>query len=182
MSFSLSPGRVKSCRCLPRFCADLLLYLWSIIVGDICRTVPQDCFVDVIATGNSQPEDDRKGIDFKVHVQIPWNAPVAFVTLDSPGVFELDTTHVPDALGLRTRYPNAAPVNVLLGRAKGSVQVLMPEAKGTDRRFHDVTLLTWLRRTGLLYPCETCVSDDANGQFRWFPVCRGNRRTMSDAS
>ena len=48
----------SSCRCLqvPRFCADSLLYLGSII-GDICRTVSQDCFVDVMATGNSQPED-----------------------------------------------------------------------------------------------------------------------------
>ena len=63
-----------------------------------------------MATGNSQPEADRKGIDFKVHVQVPWNAPEAFVMLDSPGVLELDTTHVPDVLGLG-----------LLGRAKESV-------------------------------------------------------------
>ena len=57
----------SSCRCLqvPRFCADSLLYLGSII-GDICRTVSQDCCVDVMATGNSQPEADRKGIDFKL--------------------------------------------------------------------------------------------------------------------
>ena len=69
---------------VPRFCADLLLDLES-SVGDFCRTVVQDCFVDVMATGNSQPEADRKGIDFQVGVQIPWNAPQEFVTLDSPG-------------------------------------------------------------------------------------------------
>ena len=51
---------------VPRFCADLLLHLGR-VVGGICRTVPQDCFVDVMATGNGQPEADRKGIDFRVH-------------------------------------------------------------------------------------------------------------------
>ena len=94
-----------------------------------------------MAHGNSQPEADRKGIDFRVHVQTPWNAPEAFVTLDSPGVFVLDSAHVPDVLGLRTRYPDAAPVKVLKGRAQESVQVLIPDMKGTDRGFHDVTLV-----------------------------------------
>ena len=83
------------------------------VVGDIHHPVLQDYFVDVMATGNSQPGADRKGIDFRVHIQIPWNAPESFVTLDSPGVFALDTTCVPDILGLRTRYPDAEPVKVL---------------------------------------------------------------------
>ena len=53
-------------------------------------------------------------------MQIPWNAPESFVTLDSPGVFVLDTACVPDVLGL-TRYPDAEPVKVLQGRAQESV-------------------------------------------------------------
>ena len=111
----------SSCDCIqvPRFCADLLLHLGR-VVGGICRTVPQDCFVDAMATGNSQPKTDRKGIDFRVHVQIPWNAPEAFVTLDSPGVFVLGTAYVQDVLGLRPRYPDAAPVKVLKGRTQES--------------------------------------------------------------
>ena len=52
---------------------------------------------------------------------IPWNPSEAFVTLDLPGVFVLDTACVPDVLGLRTRYPDAAPVKVLKGRAQESV-------------------------------------------------------------
>ena len=40
-------------------------------VGCVCRTVPQDCFGNAMVTGNSQPDADRKGIDFQVHVQIP---------------------------------------------------------------------------------------------------------------
>ena len=72
-----------------------------------------------MATGNSQPGADRKGIDFEVPVQIPWNAPEAYVTLNSPEVFELDTDFLPDVLGLRTWHPDAAPVRVLLGKCTG---------------------------------------------------------------
>ena len=74
--------------------------------------------MDAMATGTSQPGADRKGIDFQVDVQIPWNAPEAFVMLYSPGMFVLDTMRIPDILGLRTRYPDAAPVTVMMGRAR----------------------------------------------------------------
>ena len=67
-------------------------------------------------TGTSPPGAGRKGIDFQVNVQIPWNAPEAYVTLDSPGLFMLDTARIPDVPGLRTRYPEAAPVKVMNGR------------------------------------------------------------------
>ena len=112
----------SSCDCLhvSRFCADSLLQ-FVCVVGGVHRTVLQDYFVDAMATGNSQPEVDRKGIDFRVHVQIPWNAPESFVTLDSPGcLFVSDTACVPDVLGL-TRCPDAEPVKVLQGRAQKSV-------------------------------------------------------------
>ena len=54
-----------SCDCLhvSLFCADSLLQ-FVCVVGGVHRTVPQDYFVDAMATGNSQPEADRKGIDF----------------------------------------------------------------------------------------------------------------------
>ena len=73
----------SSCLCLrvPRFWADTLLYCGS-IVDVLCLTVSQYCFGNVMATGNSRPGADRRGIDFKVHVQIPWNAPEAYVMLD----------------------------------------------------------------------------------------------------
>ena len=94
-----------------------------------------------MATGNSQPGAYRRGIDFKVHAQIPWNAPEAFVMLDSPGVFELDTTVIPDVLGFRALVHDAAPVRGMRGRTDGSDRVLIPNAKEFDRGFHDVTLL-----------------------------------------
>ena len=61
--------------------------------------------------------------------------------LDSPGVFELDTTVIPDVLGFCARDHDAAPVRVMRGRTDDSVRVLIPDAKELDPGFHDVTLL-----------------------------------------
>ena len=52
-------------------------------MGDITWTVPKDHIVEAMASENSQPVADRKGIDFRVHVQIPWNTLESVVTLDS---------------------------------------------------------------------------------------------------
>ena len=85
---------------VPRFRIDALKQI-VIVVCDINRSVPQDYIVNAMASENSQPGADWKGINFRVHVQIPWNAPESVVTLYSPGVADLDTTCVPDVLGLR---------------------------------------------------------------------------------
>ena len=69
------------------------------VLDRICRTVPHDRSLDTMASGSSPPGAYRKGIYFQVNVQIPWNAPEAFLTLDSPGLFVLDTAHIPDVLG-----------------------------------------------------------------------------------
>ena len=105
---------------VPQFRVDALIQVVC-VVGDIHQTVPQDYIVDAIASENSQPGADLRGIDFRVHVKIPWNAPESVVTLDSPGVFVLDTTCVPDVLGLKTRYADAETLRVLPGRACESV-------------------------------------------------------------
>ena len=42
----------------------------------------------------------------------------SYVDLDSPGVVKLDTSVVPDVLGLRAFYDNAELVRVLPGRAR----------------------------------------------------------------
>ena len=86
----LSYCLTRLCLRVPRSCAATLLCLHCVVCV-LYLTVLQYCFVFAITTRNSQPGADRKGIDFKVHIQIPWNAPEAYVTLNSPGVFELDT-------------------------------------------------------------------------------------------
>ena len=53
-----------------------------VVVGDIHWTVLQGYIIYVMASEDSQPEADRRGIDLRVHVQILWNAPETVVTLD----------------------------------------------------------------------------------------------------
>ena len=60
------------------------------------------------------------------------------MTLESPGVVELDTS---DVLGLRALYGNAEPTRVLPGRAQNSVCVLVPDARATPWGFHNVTFV-----------------------------------------
>ena len=78
---------------------------------------------------------DHSGVSFRYEIQTSWNAPESYVTLDSPGVDELDTLVVPDVpvLGLRVHYQNAKPTLVLPGRAQNSVCVLVPDARATPR-------------------------------------------------
>ena len=67
-----------------------------------------------MATGGVTPADGRLGVTFDVELEVPWNAPEAYIQLDSEGVYDLAT--VPDVFGLRGRRPDAAAVKVLLGR------------------------------------------------------------------
>ena len=83
--------------------------------------------------GGSRPKDDRSGVNFQDELQISWNALKSFVDLESPGVVKLDTSVVPDALGLKAFYDNADLVRVLPGRAKNIVRVLVPDARAEPR-------------------------------------------------
>ena len=139
LSGCLSPNYLQ----VPRFSAESLLRMRRVLVTD-CQTVSQDRCLDTMVTGSSLPGADRTGIDFQVNVQIPWNAPEAYVMLGSPGLFMLDTERIPDVLGLRTRCPEATPVKVMKGRAPESVRVLIPDDKEPDRGFHDVTIVDML--------------------------------------
>ena len=106
----------SDCLHVPRLCVDSLTQ-FVCAVGNTCRTV-RHYIIDAVASGGSRPGADRNGIDFRVHVRIPWSAPESVVTLDSPGVVLLDTSsRVPDVLGLRTRGADAELVRVLPGGA-----------------------------------------------------------------
>ena len=96
--------------------------------------------VSCVASGDSRPGGDRSGVSFRVHVQVRRNAPES-VTWDSPGVADLDTSHVPDVLGLKARDAHAEVIRVLPGTAHDSVRVLIPDANVVACGFHDVTLV-----------------------------------------
>ena len=81
----------------------------------------------------------QSGITFGVTLEVPWNAPEAYVQLHSDGVFDLDT--VPDVLGHCGRWPDAAVVRVLQGCDARSVCALIPDPRVLERGFHDVTIV-----------------------------------------
>ena len=54
-----------------------------------------------MATGVVMPADAQSGVTFDVELEVPWNAPEAYIQLDSEGVYDLAT--VPDVFGLRDR-------------------------------------------------------------------------------
>ena len=68
--------------------------------------------------------------------------------LESPGVVKLDTSVVPDVLGLRAFYDDAESVWVLPGRAQNSVRVLVPDARVQAQGFHDMKLQDMTNVTG----------------------------------
>ena len=61
------------------------------------------------------------------------------VDLHSDGVMDLDT--VPDVIGLTGRRPGAAVCRILQVRDVRSVRVLVPDSRGLERDFHDVTIV-----------------------------------------
>ena len=106
----------------------------------VCRVFLQRISVDfVMATDVDAPAEARSGITFGVTLEVPWNAPQAYVQLDSVGVVDLDT--VPDVLCLTGQRPEVAVVRVLQGRDERSVRVLITDPRVLDSGFHDVTIV-----------------------------------------
>ena len=76
---------------------------------------------------------------FGVTLDVPWNAPEAYIQLDSVGLFDLVT--LPDVLGLTSRLLNPAVVRVTQGCDERSVSALVPDPRIIDSGFHDVTIV-----------------------------------------
>ena len=76
-----------------------------------------------------------------VQLDVPWNAPEAFVNMGSAGLHELNTESILDVLGPRARHPRVAVIRVITGLDSRSVRALVPDGKVLDRGYHDVTLV-----------------------------------------
>ena len=109
----------------------------------VCRALPflQRLRVDfVMATCSDTAAEARSGVTFVVTLEVPWNAPEAYVQLHSDGVFDLEKT-VPDVLDLCGQRPDAAVVRVLQGSDARSVRALIPDPRVMERGFHYVTIV-----------------------------------------
>ena len=73
------------------------------------RCVPSasDCFATWFGYWDNNkhvtPTDARSGVTFDVELEVPWNAPEAYIQLDSDSVYDLAT--VPDVFSLCDRRP-----------------------------------------------------------------------------
>ena len=93
----------------------------------------------VMATDGAAATGGRAGITFGVELVVPWDAPEAVVDLQSDGVMGLEM--VPDVIGLTGRRPGATVCRILQGRDVRSVCVLVPDSRGLEQDFHDVTIV-----------------------------------------
>ena len=89
-----------------------------------------------MATNGAAVVEDWAGITFGVELYVPWDALEAVVDISSVGVVPL--RHIPDVIG---RREGAAESRVLQGRDVRSVRVLVPDCRGVDQNFHDVTIV-----------------------------------------
>ena len=92
-----------------------------------------------MATEGAALVENRAGITFGVVLYVPWDAPEAVVDIHSEGVVPLRS--IPDVTGLASRRSDAAECCILQGRDVRSVQVLVPDPRGLDQKFHDVTIV-----------------------------------------
>ena len=83
--------------------------------------------------------DNRAGVTFGVELYVPWDAPEAVVDISSAGAVPL--RNVPDVFGMVGRRDSATESRVLQGRDAGSIRVLVPDCRGLDQNFHNVTVV-----------------------------------------
>ena len=89
---------------------------------------------------NSELAGDRSGETFWCEMCTSWDPPKTYVNLASPGVVILDTTIVPDVVGLHAFDDQATLVRVFPDDFPNIVRVLVPDHSAESRGFHDLLL------------------------------------------
>ena len=84
-----------------------------------------------MATKGGALVENWVGITFGVELYVPWDTPEAVVALGS----------IPVVIGLTSRRSDAAECRILQGRDVRRVHVLVPDSRGLDQNFHDVTIV-----------------------------------------
>ena len=83
--------------------------------------------------------DNRAGVTFGIELHVPWDAQETVVDVSSAHVVPM--RGVPDVIGLVGRRDSAVKSRVLQGRDARSIRVLVPNCRGLDQNFHDVTIV-----------------------------------------
>ena len=118
--------------------------------SSLSRTVwGTDCRLDISCCCRKSPSiapwmrmvsvDNRAGVMFGVDLYVPWDAPEALMDVSSAGGMPL--RNMPDVIELVGLRDNATESRVLQGRDPRSIRVLVPDCRGLDQNFHDVTIV-----------------------------------------
>ena len=138
---SLVSSTLFSCR--DEYCTAGFSSYWTFCGTDCVLLAGCQVFLRQIiehwnmAANGASVVEDRAGITLGVELYVPWDAPEAVVDVSSAGVVPL--RHIPDVIGLVGHRDGAAESRVLQGRDARSVRVLVPDCRGVNQNFHDVS-------------------------------------------
>ena len=108
--------------------------------------------------------DNRAGVTFGVELYVPWDQPEMAIDLSSTGTVPL--RNVPDVFGMSGRRDSATESHILQGRDARSVRVLVPDCRGLDQNFHDVTVVDM----GDLPESEVSIPELSDLAWKWPPA------------
>ena len=131
--------------CLDVYCTAGFTSCWTFCSTDCVLLAEFELFLRrvgdcrIMATNGVALAEERAGITLGVELYVPWDAPEEVVDISSEGIVPL--RNIPDVIGLVGRREGAAESRVLHGRDVRSVRVLVPDCRGVDQNFHDVTIV-----------------------------------------
>ena len=106
------------------------------------------------------------GVTFSAELCIPWDAPEAVLDIDSAELISLGS--LPDKVGLFGRRKDAAVSRILMGRDSRSVRFLVPDARGVDRSYHDVTVVDMEDEREPMVVLEELWPPEVFNHMKWF--------------
>ena len=114
--------------------------------------------------------DNYAGVTFGVELYVPWDVPEMTVNLWSSGTVPL--RNVPDVFGMSGSRDSATESRILQGRDAHGVRVLVPDCRGLDQNFHDVTVVDM----GDLPESHVSIPDLSELAHKWHPAVINHMR------
>ena len=115
--------------------------------------------------------DNRAGVTLGVELYVPWDAPEMTTDLSAKGTVPL--RNVQDVFGMRGRRKGARESRILQGRDARSMRVLVPDCRGLENNFHDVTVVDM----GELPESEVSIPELSDLTRKWPPVLIAHMRS-----
>ena len=114
--------------------------------------------------------DNRAGVKFGVELYVPWDAPEMATYLSVKGTVPL--RDVQDVIAMCGRRKGVTESRILQGRDARSVRVLVPDCRGLERNFHDVTVVDM----GDLPESEVSIPELSDLTRKWPPAVIAHMR------